>query len=72
MDMAHLRSDNMCMPQVFKGEGHKSTLDNIPCRFYEEAPPTKEIPLLGRLKDNLVWDSNYGGYVEQHKNPEPK
>ncbi len=73
MDAAHCRDDGMCIPQVFAGKGYKTTLDNIPCRFYEEAPPTKEVPLIGKLKETLVWDSNYGGYVEQrNKNPEPK
>ena len=71
MDASHYRDDRTCMPQVFEGNGHKTTLDNIPCKFYEEAPLTTEDPVLGRLK-TMVWDVDYGGYVEQKEPCEPE
>ncbi len=72
MDTSHYRDDQMCMPQVFGGKGHKTALDNSPCKFYEKAPSTTEKTILGRIKRTLVWDSNYGGYVEQKELCEPE
>lgn len=68
-DALYNRHDGMCITQIF-AKPHKTVWDNIPCKFYKEAPPTKEVSFMG-IKQTMVWDSDFGGYVEQEEPYKP-
>lgn len=63
-ETAYYQDDKICVPQRFSTSDPRNTKDNIACKFYEEAPRTRERSLLGGIMIREVWDEEEGRYVE--------
>ena len=63
-ETAYYQEDNICVPQRFSTSDPRSTKDNIACKFYEEAPRTRERSGLYGIMIYEIWDEEEGRFIE--------
>ena len=68
-ETAYHQADGVCAPQRMCSSDPRSTRDNVACKYYEEAPLSRERTGLYGLLIYELWDSQEGRYIEDRPMP---